>query len=62
MTGPRDSVLGRAVEPVLHRFRTGLPTRFDVATDDVALEGVLVTVNPRTGRAKSIRRVREPAG
>lgn len=59
MTGPKDSVLGRAVEPVLHRFRTGLPARFDVATDDVVLEGVLITVNPRTGRAKSIRRVRE---
>lgn len=60
MTGPRDSVLGREVEPVLHRFRTGLPAKFDVATRDVALEGVLLTVHPATGRAKSIRRIREP--
>lgn len=62
MTGPKDSVIGRSVEPVLHRFRTGMPAKFDVATEDVALEGVLLQVNARTGRAKKIARVRERVG
>jgi metallophosphoesterase (TIGR00282 family) len=59
MTGPKDSVLGRALEPVLKKFLTGLPTKFEVATNDVALEGVIVTVDPKTGRATKIKRLRE---
>ena len=59
MTGPKDSVIGRQLEPVLKKFLTGMPAKFDVATDDVALEGVLLTVDPATGRASKIRRVRE---
>ena len=59
MTGPKDSVLGRALDPVLKKFLTGLPTKFEVATNDVALEGVVVTVDPKTGRATKIKRIRE---
>lgn len=59
MTGPKDSVLGRALDPVLKKFLTGLPTKFEVATNDVALEGVIVTVDPKTGRATKIKRIRE---
>jgi hypothetical protein len=60
MTGPKDSVLGRDVPSVLQRFITGMPTKFDVAERDVVLEGALVEVDDRTGRATAIRRVREP--
>ena len=59
MTGPKDSVLGRALDPVLKKFLTGLPTKFEVATNDVALEGVIVTVDAKTGRATKIKRIRE---
>ena len=59
MTGPKDSVIGRQLEPVLKKFLTGMPAKFDVATDDVALEGVLLTVDPATGRVSKIKRVRE---
>lgn len=59
MTGPKRSVLGREVEPVLKRFITAMPQKFDVATNDVVLEGVVVDVNETTGRARSIRRLRE---
>jgi metallophosphoesterase (TIGR00282 family) len=58
MTGPQDSVLGRAVEPVVGKFITGLPHRFDVATGDPALEGALVDVDMTTGRARSIEALR----
>lgn len=59
MTGPKDSVIGRQLEPVLKKFLTGMPAKFDVATGDVTLEGVLLTVDPKTGRALKIKRVRE---
>jgi metallophosphoesterase (TIGR00282 family) len=59
MTGPKDSVLGRDVESVLQKFLTGMPVKFDVAKNDVALEGVIVTVDPATGRASKIKRIRE---
>ena len=58
MTGPQDSVLGREVEPVIGKFITGLPHRFDVATGDPALEGALVDVDMATGRARSIEALR----
>ena len=58
MTGPQDSVLGREVEPVIGKFTTGLPHRFDVATGDPALEGALVDVDMATGRARSIEALR----
>lgn len=55
MTGPYDSVLGREVQPVLHRFLDGLPRRFDVATGDVRLSGALIEFDPATKRTASIR-------
>lgn len=57
MTGPKDSVLGRQVEPVLKRFVTGMPAKFEVASGDVRLEGIIVDVDASSGRARSIRRV-----
>jgi metallophosphoesterase (TIGR00282 family) len=58
MTGPYDSVLGRRVDRVLETTITFNPTHFDVATGDVRLCGAMVDVDPQTGRALSIRRVR----
>lgn len=57
MCGPDDSVLGRAVDSVVWKMRTGLPTRFPVADGPVRICGVVVEVEPETGRAVSIERV-----
>lgn len=53
MTGPYRSVLGREIEPVIARFRNGMPRRFDVASQDVRLCGTLVDFNA-AGRAEKI--------
>jgi len=58
MTGPRDSVLGREVEPVIQKFLTGVPQKFDVAKGDPTLEGAIVDVDMKTGKARSIERIR----
>ena len=59
MCGPEVSVLGREVDAVVWRFRTGLPTRFPVAKGDVRLCGVIVDVDEESGRAFSIERFSE---
>ena len=57
MTGPYDSVLGRKKEQVLAAFTTGMPNRFEVATDNIRLGGAIVTIDTETGHATSIERV-----
>jgi hypothetical protein len=59
-TGPHESVLGREIEPVLRRFLTGQPQRFEVARNRVLLQGALIEVDGATGRAMAIQRVSEP--
>jgi len=57
MTGPYDSVLGRKKHRVLQALTTSMPVPFDVADDDVRLCGVLVEVDPDTGKALSAQRI-----
>jgi len=57
MTGPPRSVIGIEKEMIIQRFLTGLPCRFEVARGDVRLQGVVVGVDPQSGRARSIKRV-----
>jgi 2',3'-cyclic-nucleotide 2'-phosphodiesterase len=59
-TGPHQSVLGREIEPVIRRFLTNTPQRFEVASQHVLLQGAIVTVDDETGKARSIRRLSEP--
>ena len=61
MTGAKDSALGRDLASVTQMMLTGMPAKFEVARDDLMLEGVLVDVDERNGQARSIRRLREPA-
>jgi metallophosphoesterase (TIGR00282 family) len=57
MTGPHDSVIGVERSAILQRFLTGLPQRFDTATENPKLHGVVVSADEATGRALSIERV-----
>jgi metallophosphoesterase (TIGR00282 family) len=57
MTGPHDSVIGVERANVIQRFLTGLPQRFDTATENPRLNGVIVTADEQTGRALSIERL-----
>jgi metallophosphoesterase (TIGR00282 family) len=59
MCGPANSVLGRAIDPILHRFISNLPALFPVAKGDVRLCGALIDVEETTGRAVRITRVNE---
>ena len=58
MTGAHDSVLGRSVENVLKSFRTQMPFPFEIATGDVKISAILVTIDSNTKKAEHIERIR----
>jgi metallophosphoesterase (TIGR00282 family) len=58
-TGPHESVLGREIEPVIKRFLTGMPQRFEVAKNNVLLHGAVIEIDDATGKALKIQRVAE---
>jgi metallophosphoesterase (TIGR00282 family) len=62
MTGPWYSSIGRNFKPVLQKFLTGVPARFDVADGPATLEGAVITFDPATRKASAIEpfRYREP--
>ena len=47
------------IEQVLRRFLTQMPTRFEVASGPVLVQGALIEVDGATGRTTAISRVRE---
>lgn len=57
MTGPHDGVIGVEKDAVIGKFLNALPTRFETATGDPRLNGVIVTADPATGRASAIERL-----
>lgn len=57
MVGSRESILGRAVEPVVSTFSTGMPSRFTVVEKGIRLHATVVGLDPDTGKARSITRV-----
>src|SRR6266403_962055 len=60
MCGPVNSILGRAIDPVMHRFVSNLPAPFPVAGGAVRLRGALIEIDETTGSAVRISRVDEP--
>jgi metallophosphoesterase (TIGR00282 family) len=58
-TGPHESVLGREIEPIIRRFMTSAPQKFEVAKGRVLLQGAVVEIDEQTGRATAIQRVSE---
>jgi len=61
MTGPIDSVIGVDKDLILQRFLTQMPVRFEPAKGPAALHGVVITIDPETGRASDIVRIRQAA-
>ncbi len=58
MTGPVHSVLGIAPEIIVDRFKNGGQGRFIHAEGDCSMEGLLLEVDPKTGKAISANSVR----
>jgi metallophosphoesterase (TIGR00282 family) len=59
MCGPINSILGRAVDPIVNRFVSNLPAPFPVAAGEVRLRGALIEIDETIGRATRITRLDE---
>jgi metallophosphoesterase (TIGR00282 family) len=57
MTGPHDSIIGMEREPSLARFLNGMPTKFEPASANPRLNGVVIEADDKTGRATKITRI-----
>ena len=57
MTGPHDSVIGVKADLAVHRMRTGMPVRFEVAEGGVRIEGAVIDCDA-SGRATAIEALR----
>ena len=59
MCGPHKSVIGRDISAVINTMKFAMPQHLEVATDDVRLNGALLTVDKSTGHATKIARFTE---
>ena len=57
MTGAFRGSIGMTYESVLPKFLTALPTRFEVAEEDVRYNGVVIDIDDEYGRACNIERL-----
>jgi hypothetical protein len=60
MCGSFDSVIGMEKETVIRGFITQLPRQFEVAQENVVLQGVIADIDEESGKARAIRRLRVP--
>lgn len=56
MTGPHDGVIGIKRDIVLESMVSRLPVRHQLAEGNIRMNGVIVTIDPETGRATDIER------
>ena len=59
MCGPLDSVIGVKPDQAIRRFRTHMPTKFEVASGPTIVQGAIITIDPETAKATAIERVQE---
>jgi 2',3'-cyclic-nucleotide 2'-phosphodiesterase len=57
MTGPHDGIIGMEREGSLSRFLNAMPSKFEAATANPRLNGALVEVDDKTGRASRVMRI-----
>ena len=60
MTGPLASVIGIRRQIAVDRFLSQIPWKFDIATEEIELQGVVIDVEDGTGKSRSIQRIRVP--
>ncbi len=58
MCGPFDSVIGMEKDSVIKGFLSQLPRQFEVARENIVLQGIVVEVADETGKATDIKRLR----
>lgn len=58
MVGAENSILGMTVEPVIKRFMTGRPSKFEVAEGAAVYCALLIDIDDKTNKAVNVKRIR----
>ncbi|MBI9104655.1 MAG: TIGR00282 family metallophosphoesterase [Spirochaetales bacterium] len=62
MTGPQDSVIGAEPGQAIHRSLTQMPLKMEISENGGIINGVVINIDPATGRALKIKRVKTILG
>jgi calcineurin-like phosphoesterase len=54
-----ESVIGCEIVPVLHSLKSGMPPKFEVISNDIRLNGIILTIDSHSGVAIKIVRFSE---
>ena len=57
MTGPMDGVIGSVSETAIRRQQTQMPLKMEIENLPATLNGVLITIDKKTGKSLSIERI-----
>lgn len=57
MTGPHEGIIGMQTQVVLERFLKGISPRFEPCEGDIKLNGLLVDIDEKTGKAIQVERI-----
>ena len=58
MVGVKDSILGVDPEPVLKKFLTGMPTKFEITERSACIYcGLLITIDDKTNKVIEVERI-----
>jgi metallophosphoesterase (TIGR00282 family) len=57
MNGPHDSCLGVDKDIIIRKFLTGMPARFNVATGDPRMQGLLIDLDDESLKAVAVERI-----
>lgn len=57
MSGPYDGVIGVEKAMIIGRFLRGMPQRFETAKGDARLCGMVISIDPSTGKAQRTNRL-----
>ena len=58
MTGPKNGIIGSDATMVIEKFRTKMPTRFQVADGEIEGQGAIFTLDTDKKRVTEVKRIR----
>ncbi len=62
MTGPENGILGCEAGPIIEKFKTHMPRRFDVADGETVICGAVFELDTDTKKCVSVKRIRIEEG
>ncbi len=62
MTGPHDSVIGIKKKIIIDKMKSSVPMRYEVSDRGLQINGVIIQIDPESGLAESICRLRLTEG